>query len=356
MVASRGKSRTGAEASAGDDKALAAYNQNFETFRALNALMWQIPIIGMTLTGGLWFGVSKVKGEPLFQIALLLLAAIGNIALIVIMTRIRYVMGCYLSWLERAYPQGYVSAPGDSWLTQSRRAAAAFRTVLGLAAVMSLVLLATTMASNSQSEDSKRGDQPTTTFYDENAEWLALGYERLIPEQVHPDLFAYLAERPRQRILDIGAGSGRDAAAMAEKGHDVTAVEPSPKMLEIAKRSHADKRIAWVRDSLPDLQRVQGRFDVILLSAVWMHIPPNEREAAFKRVSDLLTDQGAIYITLRLGPDDKQRGIWAISLEQLQGLASKNGLQVVQNREAADLFGREDISWRALLLTRRVAS
>jgi SAM-dependent methyltransferase len=335
----------------GSDLALAGYNQNFETFRALNALMWQIPLIGMTLTGGLWFGVSKVSDKPDFQIALLFLAAAGNIALIMIMTRIRYVMGCYLDWLQSANPQGYVAAPGENWFTRSRRVAQTFRTVLGLAAATSLVLLATTMASTSPPEDAKRGS--ATAFYDENAQWLAFGYERLDSEHVHPDLFAYLAQRPSQRILDIGAGSGRDAAALAERGHIVTAVDPSGKMLEIAKHGHAGMPIKWIQDSLPALQHVQGSFDVILLSAVWMHIPPDEREDAFQRVAELLTDQGAIYITLRMGPDDPQRGIWAVSVQQLENLAGDEGFEIARSREAPDLFERDDVSWRALLLRRR---
>jgi len=36
-----------------DASKLAAYNQNSENFRSLNQLMWQIPLIAMSLTGGL---------------------------------------------------------------------------------------------------------------------------------------------------------------------------------------------------------------------------------------------------------------------------------------------------------------
>ena len=50
------------------DLSVQAFEQNHETFRSLNHQMWQIPLISMTLTGGLWFGVSKVDGSPLFQL------------------------------------------------------------------------------------------------------------------------------------------------------------------------------------------------------------------------------------------------------------------------------------------------
>ena len=78
------------------DMRQAAFQQNHLAFRSLNQQMWQIPLISMTLTGGLWFGVSRVEDFPLFQLALLLLAAAGNAALFVVILRLRFVMEQYL--------------------------------------------------------------------------------------------------------------------------------------------------------------------------------------------------------------------------------------------------------------------
>jgi SAM-dependent methyltransferase len=78
-------------------------------------------------------------------------------------------------------------------------------------------------------------------------------------------------------VLDVGAGSGRDAAWFAANGYDVVAVEPSDAMLAHARKLHPSSRIHWVSDSLPDLANVRRlglSFNLILLSAVWMHIPP----------------------------------------------------------------------------------
>ena len=69
------------------DMRQAAFEQNHLAFRSLNQQMWQIPLISMTLTGGLWFGVSRVEEFPLFQLALLFLAAVGNAALFVVILR-----------------------------------------------------------------------------------------------------------------------------------------------------------------------------------------------------------------------------------------------------------------------------
>jgi SAM-dependent methyltransferase len=47
-------------------------------------------------------------------------------------------------------------------------------------------------------------------------------------------------------VLDVGAGSGRDAAWFALQGHDVVAVEPSNSMRAEAQRLHVDPRVQWI--------------------------------------------------------------------------------------------------------------
>ena len=118
-----------------------AYRQNFETFRSLNTLFWQIPLIAMTLTGGLWFGVSTVLSEPWFGRGLLALAALGNFGLVIVLNRLRYIMGRYLDWLDDAYPSGFVAAKGDYWLTKSRIVQTVFSVLMACAGVFSLCLI-----------------------------------------------------------------------------------------------------------------------------------------------------------------------------------------------------------------------
>jgi hypothetical protein len=95
----------------------------------------------MTLTGGLWFGVSTVQSAPELRIGLLLLAAIGDIGLIIVLARLRYILGRYLAWLEAAHPRGFVSAPGTNWRNRAETVKGAFQTMLFCAALISVVLL-----------------------------------------------------------------------------------------------------------------------------------------------------------------------------------------------------------------------
>ncbi len=75
--------------------------------------------------------------------------------------------------------------------------------------------------------------------------------------------------------MDIGAGTGRDAAALARRNFQVHAVEPTAKLRAHGQRLHMDSNIVWTDDSLPDLEQVHAggeRFDLILMTAVLMHL------------------------------------------------------------------------------------
>lgn len=61
---------------------------------------------------------------------------------------------------------------------------------------------------------------------------------------------------PGSRILDIGGGDGADALALSELGHDVTVVDNSAEMLEVARSRGLNCVLASVWE-LPDL----GPFD-----------------------------------------------------------------------------------------------
>src|SRR4051794_1237140 len=57
-----------------------------------------------------------------------------------------------------------------------------------------------------------------STWYDANATALARSYEAIEPEQLHSWLVDLLPPAPAL-VLDVGAGTGRDAAWLARLGH-----------------------------------------------------------------------------------------------------------------------------------------
>jgi hypothetical protein len=121
------------------DRDKVCYEQNYQQFRSLNQSMWQVPIIAMTLNGGLWFAAATLHSLDLFKGPLFFLAAVFNVSLIFVLVRVRYVMEEYLKALKRFHPDGFVSAPGDRWYNGSRTVMRAFSTALALSATCSLL-------------------------------------------------------------------------------------------------------------------------------------------------------------------------------------------------------------------------
>ncbi|KQQ89002.1 methyltransferase domain-containing protein [Massilia sp. Leaf139] len=188
--------------------------------------------------------------------------------------------------------------------------------------------------------------------YEQHASRLVAQYESLSFDEVHAPLLDLLPA-PGATVLDIGAGSGRDAAWFAAHGYDVVAVEPSGAMLAQARALHPSPRIHWLSDSLPDLSmvgRLGLRFDLILLSAVWMHIPPDERQRALRKLATLLAPKGRIAISLRLAAPDAEREMHAVSLQELTGLALQFGLRVLRATDSEDRLGRGDVTWTNVVL------
>ena len=149
-------------------------------------------------------------------------------------------------------------------------------------------------------------------------------------------------------IMDVGAGSGRDAAWLASLGYQVLAVEPSASMRAEATRLHPAGNIRWLDDHLPDLTgpiRTGLSADAILLSAVWMHVRSPDRRRAFRKLVSLLRPGGLLAITLRDGPEEPGRGVHPVSMAEIERLAADHGLAIVRVHRQPDLQGRPDLSW-----------
>ena len=187
-------------------------------------------------------------------------------------------------------------------------------------------------------------------WYDAHAEPLANRYESVAPARVHGWLKDLLPAQPAT-VLDVGAGSGRDAAWLAGRGHAVVAVEPSSRFRTIARERHDDPAIQWLADSLPGLRRTFRTglaFDFILVSAVWMHVAPGDRSRAFRKLITLLKPGGCLAITLRSGPAEGGRRFHPASAEEIRSLARDHGAFVEREAAADDHFGRGEIRWTQL--------
>lgn len=190
-----------------------------------------------------------------------------------------------------------------------------------------------------------------TAGYGANAMALADQYESIEFADVHRDVLHLFPLRACS-VLDIGAGSGRDAAALARRGHNVVAVEPTAELRAEGMRRHAALPINWVDDHLPSLHRVRKssvRYDLILLTAVWMHLDAAARKLAMAAVAELLADNGLVIMSLRHGPVPDGRTMFDVSAEETTRLAEGNKLRASFLKKRGDMLGRDDVTWSFLV-------
>ena len=189
----------------------------------------------------------------------------------------------------------------------------------------------------------------TIKHYSEKAQHYFDLYNSVDAESVHTDWKASLQQAEVGFALDVGAGSGRDANWLAEKGWEVIAVEPANELRKLA-QANSHNSVTWCSASLPALTalpQAPKTYDLILLSAVWMHLPESERPLALNRLADLLSENGIMYISLRFGPNDDARPMHPVSYEELATLAQSNGLTArnLNPVPSQDGLQRDDVKW-----------
>lgn len=191
---------------------------------------------------------------------------------------------------------------------------------------------------------------PGTQGYEAVASATIEATESISFAEVHENILHVIPQSP-SRILDVGACSGRDAAALAASGHSVVAVEPLPAFIEAGQRLHPSPDIDWRQDSLPTLASVTGTFDFILAHAVWMHLSEEDRNQAMSRICQLMKPGAVFAFSIRHGPVPKGKVMHDVPQEETAGLANANGLKVVlylKNQPSA--FDRTEVTWTRFAL------
>lgn len=197
-------------------------------------------------------------------------------------------------------------------------------------------------------------DGASNAGYGENADALFERYESREPAKIH-DPWVHLFPKPPARILDIGSGTGRDAAWFASLGHSVLAVEPTDALRLGAAKLHPEPEIEWLDDILPDLPHVRARgemFDLILMHAVWMHLTEAERISGMAVITGLLAPGGRIAMSLRHGVVPKGRRMLDVSGEETITLTAQNGLTNLYNQRAESIQAEnraQHIEWTKLV-------
>ena len=196
------------------------------------------------------------------------------------------------------------------------------------------------------------GVRDVVASYDVGAPALVLEYESLSFEDIHAAVLDLLPDSAGC-ILDVGAGTGRDAAWFAANGHNVVAVEPSARFRSAGQERHQSPDIRWMNNTLPALEKVlrsKLTFDLIWFSAVWMHVPRSVRARAFRKLVSVMSPGASMMFSLRQGPPPLDRPMEPAVAADVEELALRHGLQTIRRARIPDAGGHTEVSWEVIWL------
>lgn len=210
-------------------------------------------------------------------------------------------------------------------------------------------------------------NKPAIDYFNDRAEELARQYNALDRAKVHADLLAALPQGQALRVLDIGAGSGADAAMFADLGHAVTAAEPAETLAGLGKEVFKNKNIKWNADVLPEMKEAtQARegFDVVTSVGVLQYVDQENRASSLSKMFSLAAKGG--HIEIQYPTPASREHQYSISHNEIadavkafnQAAAPSDGISIVMDKTIPDFSGRKaldgsDLSFRTVILRRQ---
>lgn len=193
-----------------------------------------------------------------------------------------------------------------------------------------------------------------TEGYEKDVDAFAEASFELKFADINKEFLEYLPKVPA-RALDVGCGVGQNAAALAEFGFQVVAVEPLNEFLSLAKSKFSGHGISWYNDHLPTLSQIPeniGRFDLVLADGVFHHLDEQEQRVSISRFAQLLNVGGVCTISLRNGPAGAGKHIFPTNSDALVKHANDLGLEVLLHlkRQPSKMKNKPKVHWDRIVL------
>ncbi|MEM6310974.1 MAG: class I SAM-dependent methyltransferase [Pseudomonadota bacterium] len=184
--------------------------------------------------------------------------------------------------------------------------------------------------------------------YRAQAAQLAAQYDK-IPVATLYQGFGPFCPKAGETVLDIGAGTCRDAAHWQSLGAKVVAVEPVRELWQ----HDVDEQLLDHLPNLPATRTLNQQFDVIIINAVWHHLPLDDRQTAASQVATLLAPQGRLLLALRHGPTPIDRPGYPVTADIESARFAGLGLTAIHQDHAGSIQPNNQslgVTWTRLVL------
>jgi len=198
----------------------------------------------------------------------------------------------------------------------------------------------------------------TESYYAANAGACSASYEAASVGSLH-ELLRSLAS-PAVHVLEIGGGSGRDAAFLVQLGCDTTYTDGCEEMVAQAVKLHPELASKARVASFPladDDQLLKERYDMVLCAAVIMHLDDGCLERLTSQMTKLVALGGHLVLSHSFGREhhrDRRDTNGRLFLERppatIDGIFEARGFLAERLIEDRDGLGRPNIRWTTHLL------
>jgi SAM-dependent methyltransferase len=204
-------------------------------------------------------------------------------------------------------------------------------------------------------------------YYERNALKYSQQFDAFDFSSIRNRFFARISTGRPFRILDAGAGSGRDMLAFVESGCSVVAVDASPAMIRECSRKlrgvlkappsgevESAAKNSECFDMTFDEMTFKNEFDGVWAAASLLHVPPLQLNDVIRRLVDALKNGGALYLSLKFGHGEGDRAgrffsyyTWDDIVGRLRNknlanveiwLSDKNGTRLTWSQQLYALF------------------
>jgi ubiquinone/menaquinone biosynthesis C-methylase UbiE len=139
--------------------------------------------------------------------------------------------------------------------------------------------------------------------------FLATGRSEVAEAMTHLARFVELTSI--HTILDFGCGAGRLTQALANYADNVTGLDVSPSMLEVAGRlDRTQGKCTFVLNTRDDLSAfADGQFDLVYSSLVLQHLPPADASRFVSEFGRVVRPGGAVVVQVASTPLPNPKGL-----------------------------------------------
>lgn len=137
---------------------------------------------------------------------------------------------------------------------------------------------------------------------------------------------------PSGKVIEIGSGAGKDAAALIQMGYEYTGTDASKGLIVVAKKRNPGA--VFVNQAVDELAFPKEFFDGFWTAATLLHIPKNRIDVALKSIKNVVKQGGIGFISMKSGAGertDPETGRWFsyYSQKEFKEVLERNGFNII---------------------------